>query len=772
MHPTTRLFPLPVILSACLFALPALAETGVTSPPATGEVAEEAEDKSPTGLDAKRRMIPLKVTVRKYYWNDIKDLPGSGYYVSEEQMEAAGSTDVNRLLRQVPGINIQEEDGFGLRPNIGMRGGRIDRSADITLMEDNVLIAPAPYAAPEAYYFPRMERMTGIEVRKGSSTIKFGPRTTNGAINLLTRNVPDTAEGEASLSAGSYGGMRSGFHAGNSVATSLGSFGMLAEFHHESSDGFKNVDFAGGDTGFNISDYMTKFRFKTGIGATYYQEIEAKFGYTDQDSNETYLGLTTADFNANPYRRYAASQRDQMDTYHHQAQISHYIEPTTNSSLTTTIYRNDFNRNWYKLNNVRSGTNQSITDVLNDPSTFAAHLAILQGANSAANGLTVRANNRDYYAQGIQTAFNYRANYFGVHNDIELGLRYHYDEVDRFQHDDIYQMTNGIMMLTSAGAPGSQDNRIGSADAWAAYALNRVDFGQLAVTPGMRVEYIDLETDNYGTADPGRTGANLQQFGTTITAIVPGIGVEYDIDDAWQLLGGVHRGFAPPEPAGSAIAAQNAREEESINYEAGVRYRKDALLGEAIGFFNDYENLLGSDTFSSGGSGNDQFNGGNVYVWGLESSLAYDFGETLALDEWQVPVRAGYTYTHAEFRNTFASSFSEWGDVTKGDKLPYISPHQLYLSAGVQNDTWLFSISGKYLDRMRTVAGSGPLQENLSTDGSFVVDMYAEMEVTDGVHPFVSVTNLLDETYVAARRPAGARPGAPQMIYAGVRAEF
>jgi len=769
------------LCAALLAYSPHSMAAAIPEPKKKQEAAAQEETKAPVpqeakaaaGLDAQRRILPLELTLTKYYWSDIKQLPGSGYYVAEKQMEQVGTTDVHRMVRQIPGVNVQEEDGFGLRPNIGMRGGRIDRSADLTLMEDGVLIAPAPYAAPEAYYFPRMERMTGIEVRKGSSTIKYGPRTTNGAINFLSRSVPDKFTGEASTSFGSYGGLRTGGFVGDSMMTDSGSFGIMGEYHHDSSDGFKNIDRVGGETGFNVSDYMTKLRYKTNASSTYHQEVELKLGYTDDYSNETYLGLTQADFGADPFRRYAASQKDSMTAYHNQIQLSHYIEPAANTSLSTTLYRNDFKRNWYKLNNVRAGSNQSLTSVLDDPITYASHLAILQGGNSAANGLTVRANNRDHYAQGIQTVLNYRANWSGVHHDMEFGLRYHYDEQDRYQHDDIYQMVNGVMVLTTKGAPGSQDNRIGSADAWAAFVQDRMDFGQLSLTPGVRMEYIDLETDNYGTADPNRTGASLQRYGSTLTTLVPGLGMEYELTPVWQLLAGVHKGFAPPAPPSSASAAQSTKEEESINYETGVRYNKKSLRGEAIGFLNDYENLLGADTFSSGGGTGDQFNGGEVRVWGLEAALGYDLAELMVEGVGlRFPARMSYTLTRSEFLNSFNSSFSEWGNVTKGDELPYIPPHQLYLSLGIEDDDWLVTLSGKYMDKVRTVAGSGPLLESESTDRSFTFDIYAETEIKEGVRPFVSVTNLFDETYVAARRPAGLRPGAPRLVYSGIKASF
>jgi Fe(3+) dicitrate transport protein len=691
----------------------------------------------------------------------IDAVPGAAHYISKEELEKqkVGYDDINRVLRQVPGVYVQDEEGFGLRPNIGMRGTGVERSSKITVMEDGVLIAPAPYAAPAAYYFPVTGRMEAIEVRKGSSQIKHGPRTNGGALNLISTKIPYDFDWRLNLTAGSN---RTGkLHA--TLGDSRGNFGWLLETYLMRTDGFKRLD-GGGNTGFDLKDYIAKVRVSSDPDARVYQELELKLGLTDEQSNETYLGLTSADFQKDPYRRYAASQKDVLDARHEQFQARHFIQPTENIDVTTILYRNNFRRNWYKLDKVGG---KKISAIVEDPAAYASLYEILVGGDSAPDALTVKANNRKYYSQGVQTVVGIQIDSRRASHEIELGLRYHEDQEDRFQWSDKYQMSNGAMVLTTSGIPGQAgggNNRVNFARAWAFFAQDRISLGNWIITPGLRYEKIRLVRRQYAKGDPARTTAPQTTI-NDLDVLIPGIGAAYKLNADVSIFGGIHKGFGPPGPG----ANDSTEAEKSTNYELGVRYGSNVVNAQIVGFFNDYDNLLGKDTFAAGGTGSGEvFNGGEVRVVGLEASLSYDFGIARNLG-MSIPARLAYTFTDAEFRNGFASKFGPWGNVTAGDKLPYVPVHQFSASIGLQKQKWGIFMRANFVDKMRTQASQGPIPESQSTDARWVVDVSAEYAISGASKAVLSVQNVTNRSYVVARRPAGLRPGLPRTLTAGIR---
>ena len=720
--------------------------------------AQNKETTKSDTLDIYDQQIMKQISVvGKPVWQS--KIPGAATYISSKELKLHNNSDVNRVLRSVSGINIQEEDGFGLRPNIGIRGTSVDRSSKINIMEDGIPIAPAPYSAPAAYYFPNVDRMSAVEVRKGSTQIKNGPNTTGGTVNLITTPIPNDLTVDAEFSGGEFNTSKMYATVGNTYDN----FGFMLEGYRMENSGFKDLDF-GGDTGFDIKDFNGKVMFRTNQEASVYQKVEIKGGYNDELSDETYLGLTRDDFEESAFRRYTASQLDNMDAEHWQIQGRHFAWFSETLNLTTTAYNNRFKRNWFKLDNVN---NTGIEDLLDNPDQFQQELDVIRGRiDSPDDFLNVRANNRAYSSRGVQTALDINLASGSFKNEIEVGIRYHYDKMDRFQWEDEFAMRNRDMVLTTKGIPGTQSNRISTAKAWSFYILNEIEFGQFTFTPGLRFETIDLEQDRFTKADTDRSGEGKEVRRNTVDVFVPGAGFTYSASNNITLLGGVHRGFSPPSPGSSA----ETDSEESINYEFGFRYSNESTKAEVIGFFNDFDNLLGSDIGGGGGGGTtEQFNAGDSRVIGLEAAYETDLSDRLLGLSFKVPFKMNYTFTDAQFQNSFSSSFNPWADVSKGDKIPYIAPHQFNVDLGIVYDDLTVDLKGNFNSKMRTVAGQGSIPEITGINSFFVLDATANYQVSSMFNVFVNIRNLNDKVYAVARRPAGLRPGMPRALMAGLK---
>jgi Fe(3+) dicitrate transport protein len=692
---------------------------------------------------------------------NVSDIPGSAHLVDHEELQAFMQSDVMRVLRTVPGVYVQEEDGYGLRPNIGIRGSGLDRSARIALLEDGVLIAPAPYAASSAYYFPTQRRMYALEVLKGPSAISVGPRTIGGAINLISTPIPDDFGVNLDLRVGENSAGDAHLNVGNRGQR----FSWLVETVQSVSDGFKDIDGPAGtdtgSTGFEIEDYMVKLQYDSEPTASIYQSLRLKAGYTDQVSDETYLGLTDEDFAENPNRRYAASAGDVFDGEHEQFQLSYVVDGVGGWRGEVTAYRNNFARNWFKLQSVNG---VGISNVLGDPATYSDEFGYLTGTTSPDDAIVKRHNNREYYSQGLQAKLQRQFSVAEASITLTTGLRLHEDEEDRLQQEDGFRMEDLQLVQTSSGAPGSNTNRVSDAEARALFVEAEIQTGNWILTPGARFEDIELTRRDFSTADPGRGQGPTQVRDNSVSVLIPGMGALYRLGERWRLLAGVHKGFNPPGPGSSAS------EESSVNYEFGARFSTERLNVESIYFINDYDNLVGTVTASTGGSGQigDQFDGGEVTVQGIE--LGADYALTgIADGRLDLPLSLRYTWTtEAEFNNAFDSNFGPWGDVAVGDELPYIPEHQLRVTAGLSHATFAVDLAANYVGRMRTVAGQGAFLPRETIDDHLVWDVVGRWHFSEHLSSYVKVDNLFDETYVAARRPAGVRPGLERTAWLGV----
>jgi Fe(3+) dicitrate transport protein len=248
---------------------------------------------------------------------------------------------------------------------------------------------------------------------------------------------------------------------------------------------------------------------------------------------------------------------------------------------------------------------------------------------------------------------------------------------------------------------------------------------------------------------------DARQNGTQV--FIPGFGALYAFSDELSAYGGIHRGFTAPSNA------PDVNEEESINYEAGIRYAGSRLYLDTAVFFTDYDNILGECTSSSGADCEigDAFNGDAASITGLELLVDYDLSRS---DAYSVPLLFSYTHLDGEFDSDIADT-DFFGDVERGDPLPYIPENQFLLSLGLERNAWATYVSVNYSDEVCVRASCGPFER---TDESTVVDLSARYTLNNHVSFFGRIDNLTSEEAIVGRQPYGARPNRDQTFNLGL----
>lgn len=672
---------------------------------------------------------------------DVKKVAGSGAIIRSEQIEIEVSTDINQLLKTIPGVYVREEDGYGLRPNFGIRGATSERSEKVTLMEDGVLIAPAPYSNPAAYYFPTAMRMKGVEVLKGAPLLRYGPQTVGGVINMITTAIPESNSGSVTMSAGE----NNSFDVLASYGGRLDNFSYLVETVQRNNDGFKDIDRSSSDTGFDIEDYMLKLGWESEN-----QSLLFKAQRSEEESNETYLGLTDADFNADEDRRYGLSKIDQMNNDHKGYTITHKFNFSDDISLTTIAYHNEFSRDWFKL----SGGGSYIA---NANAGDAVAQSILEGTTDV-TGLKYKHNNRSYESEGIQTEIDID---FDNH-DVHIGVRSHRDEMDRFQPQDRYNQVNGKLIYSSTDEATGSNNRIEQADALAIWVTDSWQASEkLAVNLAVRFENVETSRKEYGSTDrvavTNRRKNSNEQW-------LPGASFTYEMAANWQVLAGVHKGFSPL----GGGAKHNEEPETSLNYEAGLRFNNNDWFVEAIGFWSDFENKAencSNGNPCSNGATSGSFVTGDAVIAGIE----FQASTTFSVNGMVIPLDISYTYTNAEIDGDNVTQ-----GLVDGDELANIPENTFSVRTGIETMSgWDNYLTGKYIDETCMSIGCGSNVSSFTkTESFFSADYISRYAVNDGVTVFLKVENIFDKRAIVSRSPDGARPNKGRMASVGFTMNF
>jgi Fe(3+) dicitrate transport protein len=666
----------------------------------------------------------------------LRRLPGSVDIVDRETLEKSRVMTTNEALRTVAGVHVRDEEGFGLRPNIGIRGVNPTRSTKVLLLEDGIPLTYAPYGDNASYYHPPIDRFERLEVLKGGAQIAYGPQTIGGAVNYLTPRPPAQPAGSLTV----MGGNRDYFNGHGSYGATLGRTGLLVDYMRKQGDGAReNLDFT-------LNDVNGKVVQGVGVGQT----LTFRGNYYSEDSNVTYSGLRQDEFLANPRANPFRNDFFYADRYG--ASATHAFAMSGNAAMTTNVYWSSFRRHWWRQS---SNSNERPNDA-GDP---------LCGGMSNLNATCGNQGRlREYYNWGVEPRVSLHHRAFGVASETDFGVRAHFENQDRLQQ-------NGDTATSRSGVLVESNLRTNAA--YAGFVQNRFLLGGWTVTPGVRLEHVQYERAN--RLANGGAGVSGE---TELTRVIPGIGVSHTTGERVTLFAGVHRGFAPPRTEdiiSNTGGVVDLDPELSWNYEAGVRSTPRPGIGvDATVFRMDYENQIVPASLA-GGIGATLTNGGETLHQGLELRAQVD-SAPITGSAHDVYFRFSYTYLPvSEFAGRRFSNIPGFGAVSvSGNRLPY-APEQMavagvgYSYAAFDGRIEAVRTGDQFGDDLNTVTPTPDGQRGLVP--AHTVWNAAVNYTVARTTVFLSVKNLFDDLFIVDRT-RGILPGSPRLVQAGVRVGF
>lgn len=687
-----------------------------------------------------------QVTVTGEDLGSFTHLPGSVKQIGIEEITRMMPHSGNEVMKKVTGLNVVEEEGAGLRMNIGIRGLDPDRSRTVLVLEDGIPVSLNPYGENELYYTPPIDRMSGVEVLKGSGQILFGPQTIGGVVNYLTADP--TAK--PSLKVRFMGGRGLHFNGFAQFSTSFKNTGITISYLRNQADNM-------GPTRFRLNDFNLKL--KTAISKK--SELVFKGGFYQERSNSTYIGITQTMYDAGGQDYVRMAPDDELKVSRYSASLAYSYKISRNVVFSATAFGYTTRRDWRRQDFVtKPGTNMS--------GTIWGDTTVTGGAVYMQKSATHR--NRQFNVLGAEAKFSGVYGLGKMRNKFDVGVRYMHEKA-------FEQQLKSSKPDAASGALTNMEERPGQAIS--VYGQNKMFIREnLTLTVGVRGEFYHFSRNIFRTSSKDTLIQN-EQF---TAGFIPGAGINYRLGKSANLFAGVHRGFAPPRVK-DAISnngeVYQLKAENSWNYELGARIKlRDYLMAEVTGFYMDFSNQVIPVSQSSGGSGAGLVNGGATRHIGAETGIVFMAGKLFKSENWILNLDVNFTFTDSRFSaDRRITSGADTVNIRQ-NFTPY-APRVLLNSSltfqapfGLGARLTAFYTGKQFADEENTVMASADGRVG-EIPAYFLMDGSLWYTVPKSFTTFrLSVKNMTNNRYIASRRPQGIRVGLPVWITGGFEFSF
>lgn len=469
-----------------------------------------------------------------------KSYTGARTVVDEEELHNRGALNLEDALRATPGVQVLDETGTGILPNIGIRGLNPLRSERLQILLDGYPIAIGPYSNVGVSLFPvTLPSLQAVDVVRGGAAVHYGPNNVGGVVNFVTHPIPaeisqtlrervTIAEDTGNVFTDTY------YRAGGRVSDKLD---LQFQANLQRGDGFRDHS----DT--DVDNFI--------VDARYYlndeNELATQFQYYNVEA-ELPGALTPEAYEKD--RTQSQRPHDAYDADMARATFTWTYTPTQDVEFQWRNFIHDADRTFF------FGQNLSGNGHWADPGLDSTHVAD---------------SPRLFRVLGTEPRVAIST---GRHK-ITLGARYVTEDVEF----DVNRLE-----LASGTRSTARDWHLDTR-ALALYASDSMTFldDRLTVTPGLRYEDVDMDF---------RDNLNGNREENNTDELLPGMTLGYQATDALFLFANGQRSLVPVQIAQTTREGEVANE-TAWNYEFGGRVQvTPALLSSVTLFRIDYEDQI------------------------------------------------------------------------------------------------------------------------------------------------------------------------------------
>ncbi|GGO84148.1 ligand-gated channel [Marinobacterium nitratireducens] len=511
---------------------------------------------------------------------EVKVYPGSRSVIESEQLQESGALNIEDAIRSAPGVQILDETGTGILPNIGLRGLNPLRSERLQMLVDGYPIAIGPYSNVGVSLFPvTLPSVDTVDIVRGGAAVRYGPNNVGGVMNFLTKPIPGQteqtlqqrltiAEDTGNIYSDTY------YRIGGFVNDDLA---LQFQANVQRGDGFRDHSDTDVDNVIVSAEYFIDDR----------NELAASLQYYDVDA-ELPGGLSPSAYEQN--RTQSQRPHDAYDADMVRGTLGWTFRPNDDVEFEWRNFAHRADRTFFFGQDLTSGGHWA------DPEADASHVAD---------------SPRVFHVWGTEPRLTVRE---GIHT-LTFGARFVSEEVD-------FDVNREELATGTYGTVREWDLETDALALYLSDTLGLLD-GRLEITPGLRYE--DVEMDFEDQLSGSRSSNDADE-------LLPGLTVGLQATDAVFLFANAQKSLVPVQIA-QATKAGDVANETAWNYELGARWQPvPALATSATLFRIDYEDQIVHNRTT------DRFeNVGETRHEGIELEADWQATERLALG-------LGYTY--------------------------------------------------------------------------------------------------------------------------------